>query len=536
MEPITIIPALIQAAIGIAPGLMTGAADTLSAAFRAASEQAAPITVSALWQSAVVAKDRFYIWAAAFATLAGLPLLGLVSGSGSTVAAGLSSAGQEAAARPWLSLDARWSLAIAALWAVGTLLRAGDLAVHSFRLRKLWKEAIPVDADGSLNSGLTFIEYRGPVQVCTTTELQRPSVIGFLKPRILIPDWLFARLTAGELEQIVLHESEHLRRRDDWTNLVQKLCLVVFPLNPALAWIERRLCREREMACDDGVIRITRAPRAYAACLASLAERGLERRAEALSLGAWQRRPELVHRVHSILRGKHTLGPVGTRVLLSALGCGLLFGAIELARCPQVIAFVPARDLDRNVYAANSGAPVPSQVGAWLADGAFVPVRSEGVGQDGSGIRAVNLKAVMSASGPATSGDAEPLLRRSGERADGSSVRKTANDAGSPRAVYLKAELDGARPAQPVEQQWIVFTTWEQVQMPSENAALTADYEAGANAGAAGDSNAESQTVVQSNSQPASRITITRLILRVSSFPTRPAYIPLHGGWFVIQL
>ena len=58
------------------------------------------------------------------------------------------------------------------------------------------------------------------------------------------------------------------------------------------------------MACDDGVIRVTRAPRAYAACLASLAERGLQRRAEALSLGAWQRRPELVHRVHSILRAQ----------------------------------------------------------------------------------------------------------------------------------------------------------------------------------------------------------------------------------------
>ncbi|MEI4861539.1 M56 family metallopeptidase, partial [Klebsiella pneumoniae] len=81
----------------------------------------------------------------------------------------------------------------------------------------------------------------------------------------LIPDWLFARMTAGELEQIVMHEAEHLRRRDDWTNLLQKLCLVLFPLNPALVWMERRLCREREMACDEGVIRMTRAPRAYAA-------------------------------------------------------------------------------------------------------------------------------------------------------------------------------------------------------------------------------------------------------------------------------
>ncbi len=127
-------------------------------------------------------------------------------------------------------------------------------------------------------------------QVCTTTELDRPSVIGFFAPRILIPEWLYARLTREELEHVILHESEHLRRYDDWINLAQKLCLVVFPLNPALAWMERRLCREREMACDDGVVRATQAPRAYAACLASLAERGLNgSRRRYLALFHWAR-------------------------------------------------------------------------------------------------------------------------------------------------------------------------------------------------------------------------------------------------------
>ena len=176
-----------------------------------------------------------------------------------------------------------------------------SLALHSVRLRRLWKAARPVEVSAALVDALEDVR-GGRVEICTTQSLDRPSVIGFLAPRILIPAWLMAGLTQGELEQIVLHEAEHLRRRDDWTNLAQKLALVVFPLNPALVWMEHRLCREREMACDEGVVRITNAPRAYAACLASLAERGLERRqAEALSLGAWQRRPELVHRVHGIL-------------------------------------------------------------------------------------------------------------------------------------------------------------------------------------------------------------------------------------------
>ncbi len=74
----------------------------------------------------------------------------------------------------------------------------------------------------------------------------------------------------------MLHEVGHLRRADDWINLLQKLSLVVFPLNPMLMWIERRLCLERELACDDDVLRLTKAPKAYATCLTNLAERRLE--------------------------------------------------------------------------------------------------------------------------------------------------------------------------------------------------------------------------------------------------------------------
>ncbi len=77
------------------------------------------------------------------------------------------------------------------------------------------------------------------VQICTSNEVDRPSVIGFFSPRILIPEELFAKLTTAEFGQIVLHEVGHLRRADDWINLLQKVSLVVFPLNPVLVWIER---------------------------------------------------------------------------------------------------------------------------------------------------------------------------------------------------------------------------------------------------------------------------------------------------------
>src|SRR6185437_15420806 len=276
------------------------------------SRTVAALALTAFWQGATLAfglalcqrlaprspaRHRFALWAAGFGAVIGLQAMPLISRlipvHLQAVNSSFAPISAAAAFHP-LQLSAAWSLIIAGLWLVASLYRAADLAAHSLHLRKLWKAAVPVDIDpASLPRSLGRLS-RPAIQICTTSELERPSVIGFFAPRILIPDWLFLRLTPGELDQIVLHETEHLRRRDDWTNLLQKFCLVLFPLNPGLAWIERRLCGEREMACDDGVIHITRAPRAYAACLASLAERGLQRRAGALSLGAWHARPELV--------------------------------------------------------------------------------------------------------------------------------------------------------------------------------------------------------------------------------------------------
>src|SRR6185437_10659266 len=325
------------------------------------SRTVAALALTAFWQGATLAlglalclrlaprspaRHRFALWAAGFGAVVALQLIPLISRlipvHLQAIGSSLAPIGAAGGSHPWLQLSAAWSFVIAALWLAASLYRAVDLALHSLHVRKLWKAAVPVEIDpATLPRSVGRLSHL-TIQICTTSELERPSVIGFFAPRILIPDWLFLRLTPGELDQIVLHETEHLRRRDDWTNLLQKLCLVLFPLNPGLAWIERRLCREREMACDDGVIGITRAPRAYAACLASLAERGLQRRAGMLSLGAWHARPELVRRVHSILRRKHALRPLAARAVLGAVGCVLLAGATALARCPRLIAFEPA--------------------------------------------------------------------------------------------------------------------------------------------------------------------------------------------------
>ncbi len=374
----------------------------------------------------------------------------------------------------------------------------------------------------------------GRVAICTTEMLDRPSVIGFLAPRILIPAWLMARLAPGELEQIVLHEAEHLRRRDDWTNLLQKLALVAFPLNPALAWMEHRLCREREMACDEGVVRITNAPRAYAACLASLAERGLERRAEALSLGAWHRRSELVHRVHGILLRKRGMNKAAAGALLGAVGCALVAGSIEMARCPQLVAFVPEQ---------NSLAMTPERQREMTA--MLARENAEAKVSLPAGFHAVQAKAVIPPTGP---GVAKHLAQKSEARIAVKTVAK--EDA----QQIAKSSVVGDRVNQSGEQQWVVLAAWEDVQTVSRTSGAVSDYDAStATKDAAGDGATRAQqkddragqTTSKGSSvistQADSQYTITRLILRVvpansNSNSTQPTTGSIRGGWFVIQL
>ena len=296
--------------------------------------------VSGIWEGIVLAAGvgiclrlvpkttaavRFAIWTAVFGVLAVLPLVHAYSLNSEI----------GAPSRAVVHVDVRWSFVIAAVWLAASLVRGLKLAMSAVRLRGIWKRAVVVEGCDAVLQAAGF----DGVQICTSNEVDRPSVIGFFSPRILIPKELFAQLTTAEFGQIVLHEVGHLRRADDWINLLQKVSLVVFPLNPVLVWIERRLCLERELACDDAVLRMTKAPKAYATCLTNLAEHRLGRRAAALSLGAWEKQSELARRVHRILRGGEGMGRTQVRVVLGVLGVALLGGSAELARSPQIVSF-----------------------------------------------------------------------------------------------------------------------------------------------------------------------------------------------------
>ena len=275
----------------------------------------------------ISASVRFAIWSITFALVATVPFLHQRR-SGVTAITHPSTV---------FHASAIWATIIAAVWAAFSLARLAILIHQSIRLHRILKNATPISAPDSV-AGL--LKDTRNAQLCTSADIDSPCVIGFLSPRLLIPESLFHQLTPTELRQIVLHECEHLRRRDDWLNLAQKIAVALFPLNPALLFVDRRLSCEREFACDAGVIARTSAPFDYARCLTRLAEHRLSTRRISLALSAWTRHSELARRVHTMLKPVAALSPAYARVSLAGLTVILGAGAFQLTHAPHLVSFV----------------------------------------------------------------------------------------------------------------------------------------------------------------------------------------------------
>lgn len=333
-------------------------------------------------------------------------------------------------------LDLRWSFGVAALWALLSLWRGTQLILSAIHLRRLANRATPIGVDAALAALLREGQQgHRTAQLCTSIEVQRPSVFGFFRPRILVPPALIEKLSSAELHQVALHEMEHLRRADDWTNLLQKIGLVLFPLNPVLLWVERRLCRERELACDDRVLRSGGARKAYAVCLTRLAEYSILRRNLTLALGAWERQSELVRRVHRVLRRpQQSMSARQARLISGGLIAGLLGGAIALARSPQLVSFVaPAPS---TLQAQNVQPAVFRNVDFRQAD-----LRQSSLQLAEATPHMVNVNAVVS--------------------------QQPTRSLPAPKATPKHAALrNGKQHSAQTRQQWLVLTQWQETEAP----------------------------------------------------------------------
>jgi beta-lactamase regulating signal transducer with metallopeptidase domain len=320
---------------------------------------------------------RFAVWFLALLTVAALPGLGGIGEGQAGMVAGMSSlmssANSWGSLRPAITIPGRWALFVFLVWALGASVAMLRLLAGLWRLRQLRRSCTPIiaaDLDPAVRKTVEAIGASGSmissnsIMIATSECVRVPAAIGFWKRTIVLPGWTLRELPAQDLNVILLHEFAHLRRSDDWTNLIQKIVRALFFFHPAVWWIEKRISVEREMACDDAVLAETANPRGYATCLVSLLEKSLAQRRWSMAQAAVHRAREASLRLAQILDKNR---PAATRVWKPALGMVGVFSIFCLALLPLAPQFVA---FDRGALASHSD-PVDS---AAVSPSSFEPL------------------------------------------------------------------------------------------------------------------------------------------------------------------
>jgi GWxTD domain-containing protein len=112
-----------------------------------------------------------------------------------------------------------------------------------------------------------------PVSLVNSALVQVPTVIGWLRPAVLLPIGCLTGLSTIQIESIFVHELAHIRRHDYLVSVFQSIVEAVLFYHPAVWWVSRQVRREREDSCDDLAVKISGDSLAYAKALSVLEER-----------------------------------------------------------------------------------------------------------------------------------------------------------------------------------------------------------------------------------------------------------------------
>jgi len=183
--------------------------------------------------------------------------IGSVAGSASEISAS------------WFGWVQTWSLTI---WSFGVILfslRIVWAGKHVYTLKRRGAAAERPIIDLVNNLARRIGVYR-PVRVLISSMADGPSVVGWLRPVVLLPPASVLGLSPEQLEAVIAHEIAHIRRHDYIVAAFQAVIETLLFYHPAVWWASNRLRHERELCCDDVAVRACGNAVTYARALTKL--------------------------------------------------------------------------------------------------------------------------------------------------------------------------------------------------------------------------------------------------------------------------
>jgi len=108
------------------------------------------------------------------------------------------------------------------------------------------------------------------IRILLCEKVTGPTVMGWLRPVILLPPAALLGMPVDQMELVLAHELAHILRHDFAINLIQSCVEVLLFYHPAVWWVSAKIRQERELCCDDLAVRTTGDALDYAAALTRL--------------------------------------------------------------------------------------------------------------------------------------------------------------------------------------------------------------------------------------------------------------------------
>ncbi|XHR29842.1 MAG: M56 family metallopeptidase [Chthoniobacteraceae bacterium] len=169
------------------------------------------------------------------------------------------------------------------------------------------------------------------VELTISEAVATPIVSGVWKPVVTLPVGLESALQAEEIRMVLFHELAHVKRGDIWMAWLAWLAGALHWFNPAIRFALARARKDREMACDEWVLRFVADSNAYGSALVRFLESRQTPTPQFGTIGIFESNSALIQRVKRIAayRRPSFLGSAIGAILLIVVGTLTLTGAVN---------------------------------------------------------------------------------------------------------------------------------------------------------------------------------------------------------------
>lgn len=186
-----------------------------------------------------------------------------------------------------------------AAWIAGVIVFSIRLTGGWRLVSQLRRTACPAEPEWQrrLEEIAARVKTSRPVRLFVSSLVDVPTVIGWLRPAILVPLGTLTGLPADQVYALLAHELAHIRRYDYLAGLLQSLAETLLFYHPAVWWISSEIRNERELCCDDAAVIASGDVLTYARALAQLEATHPQRFSPAMAANGGS----LLHRIRRLI-------------------------------------------------------------------------------------------------------------------------------------------------------------------------------------------------------------------------------------------